>query len=639
MLTYPEQYDVIVVGAGHAGCEAALASARMGSKTLLLTLNLDLIAHMSCNPAIGGVGKGQLVKEIDALGGEMAKAIDETGIQFRMLNSSRGAAVRSSRAQADRAKYRLYMKRVLENQENLEVKQFKVEGIKIKNKKVEAVFTQEGIEFKASCVVITPGTFLNGLIHIGLEHYPAGRLGEEPSVGLSGSLKELGFRIGRFKTGTCPRLDARTIDFSKLTPQYGDSPVPYFSFWTEKKEIEQAVCFMVYTNEETHKIIRNNLDRSPLYSGKINATGVRYCPSIEDKVVKFPHHKRHLIFLEPEGRNTNEYYPNGLATSLPLDVQIEFLRTLPGLEKVDFFRPGYGIEHDYVDPTQLYPTLETKLIKNLYLAGQINGTTGYEEAAAQGLIAGINAAIRAKRQGRRDNGEGEFVLDRSQAYIGVLIDELTTKGTNEPFRMMTSRVEFRLLLREDNAVLRLSELGYKVGLLPEAKYERVLEFKNQIEAAWQYLKGKVLKAKDIADKLSSYDFSLPRTSLGYIDFLKRPRINFYNLREIDKELLKFSDQVLKQVQTQIKYQGYIERMLKEIEQFRKVEKIKLPQDMEYDKIPSLSLEVREKLNKIKPLNLGQASRISGVTPAAIAHLMVWVKRNKGKNSFLSNQKC
>jgi tRNA uridine 5-carboxymethylaminomethyl modification enzyme len=619
MLTYPKEFDVIVVGAGHAGCEAAVASARIGCKTLLLTINLDLIAHMSCNPAIGGVGKGQLVKEIDALGGVMAKAIDATGIQFRILNSSKGPAVRSSRAQADRAEYRLYMKKLLENEPNLEVKQFKVERLKIENNTVKGVVTKEGIFFQSRCVILTPGTFLNGLIHIGLEHYPAGRLGEEASVNLSRNLKELGFRIGRFKTGTCPRLDGRTIDFSKLTPQYGDEPPPFFSFWSPDRKIEQLPCYLTYTNEETHKIIKDNLDRSPLYTGIIKATGVRYCPSIEDKVVKFPHKEKHLIFLEPEGRNTHEYYPNGLATSLPLDVQIKLLRTIPGLENVEFLRPGYGIEHDFVDPTQLYPTLETKLIKNLYFAGQINGTTGYEEAAAQGIIAGINAALRVKR-------EGEFILDRSQAYIGVLIDELTTKGTNEPFRMMTSRVEFRLLLREDNAVLRLSELGYKLGLLPEEKYKKVVEFKNQIQSAREYLNTKKISPREIKEKLKT--LSPPNQSISYAEFLRRPEVDFYHLRELDPELSKFPDKVLNQVQIEIKYQGYIERMYKEIEEFKKIERIKLPPDLDYNQIPSLSLEVREKLNKVKPVNLGQASRIPGITPSAIAHLMVWLKKRE-----------
>ncbi|HUW23916.1 MAG TPA: tRNA uridine-5-carboxymethylaminomethyl(34) synthesis enzyme MnmG, partial [bacterium] len=469
-----KKYQVIVVGGGHAGCEAALAASGLGCRTLLLTMNLDTIAFMSCNPAVGGLAKGQLVKEIDALGGEMGKNTDATAIQFRRLNMTKGAAVRSSRAQVDRQAYRLKMKKVLERQENLELKQALVEEILVEKKRVVGIKTGIGEKFYAQAVIITPGTFLNGLIHIGLTNFPAGRMGDFPAVKLSENLKELGFRIGRFKTGTCPRLDGKTIDFSKLKPQQGDElPFP-FSFTTKKVTQSQLPCYITYTNSKTHQIIREGLDRSPLYTGVIKGTGVRYCPSIEDKVMKFPERERHQIFLEPEGVDTSEVYPNGLATSLPIDIQFRMLRSIEGLERVEIMRPGYGIEHDYVEPTELRPTLETKLIENLYFCGQINGTTGYEEAAAQGLIGGINAVLKIENK-------PPFILDRSQAYIGVLIDDLVTKGTKEPYRMFTSRAEYRLILREDNVDLRLTEKAYTIGLIGEGRYREVEAKKRAIE--------------------------------------------------------------------------------------------------------------------------------------------------------------
>lgn len=620
MPAYSKTYDVIVVGAGHAGCEAALAAARSGHATLVLTINVDHIGEMSCNPAVGGLAKGNLVREIDVLGGEIAKNIDATGIQFRRLNTKKGPAVQSSRAQADKEQYRLRMKRVLEQQENLDVKQGLVDALIVEGGAVRGVLTSIQEEFLGKTVVLTTGTFLKGLIHIGLNHFPAGRMGDPASNKLSEHLRALGLRIGRLKTGTTPRLDGRTIDFTHLEPQYGDEvPVP-FSFETGEITQEQVPCYITYTNKKTHEIIKTGLDRSPLFSGVIKGTGARYCPSIEDKVVRFPDKPRHQIFLEPMGLGTTEIYPNGIPTSLPVDVQHKMLRSIEGLEDVEIVRPGYAIEYDYVDPVQLKPNLESKSIRGLFLAGQINGTSGYEEAAGQGIMAGINAV-------RYLRGEPAIIIGRAQAYIGVMIDDLVTKGTQEPYRMFTSRAEYRLLLREDNADLRLRELGHQVGLVPEGLYEKFREKRQTIERLLALLSDVRLNPRpDVNRTLEGLGLAPIHQPATLMDLLKRPGTELIELAELDGRLLSFAKDVAEQATILVKYDGYIRRQMEQVERGKNSEATKIPDAFDYQRISGLSNEVKEKLSRIRPFSVGQASRISGITPAAISIIQIYLKK-------------
>jgi tRNA uridine 5-carboxymethylaminomethyl modification enzyme len=629
MFVYPKPYDVIVVGAGHAGVEAALAAARMGCQTLLLTMNADSIGQMSCNPAIGGLAKGHLAREIDALGGEMGKATDMTGLQFRMLNTKKGPAVWAPRAQCDKKAYQFRMKWVCESEPNLDVKQGQSSKILHKNGEAFGVETTLEVQYLGKTIVITTGTFLRGLMHIGSNQQSGGRSGDLAALGLSASLKEIGLELGRLKTGTPPRILRRSIDFSKTEAQSGDEPVPYFTFWKDDLfHVEQSGknlsgsgrsggkyppgsildkingqlrCFITFTTQKTAEIIRSNLHKSPLYSGTIEGIGPRYCPSIEDKIVRFPEKERHQIFLEPEGVETDEFYVNGFSTSLPLEVQVELVRTIIGCENAEIMRPAYAVEYDFAYPTQLLPSLETKACKNLFLAGQINGTSGYEEAGGQGIIAGINAA-------RRVNSLDPIILRRDQAYIGVLIDDLITKGTTEPYRMFTSRAEYRLLLRQDNADMRLSDIGHEIGLLPERKHSIFCS-----------------KQKAVFEELSHL-YSTYYASNSLAKVLSRPEVGYSDLPNRNDTL---SEEVIQQVEIAIKYAGYIERQEVEVEKFKSLEDKQIPDSFEFSSVPSLRLEARQKLSKIRPTTIGQAARISGVSPADISILMVWLKRCGG----------
>ena len=613
-------FDVAVIGAGHAGCEAALASARLGKKTLIFSISLEAIANMPCNPHIGGSSKGHLVREIDALGGEMGKNIDKTMIQIKMLNTSKGPAVHSLRAQADRKRYQAEMKHTLEKQENLEVKQAEIVEIVVENNQITAIKTDLGAVYKVKAIVIATGTYLKGKIFIGEYSKESGPDGVAAANKLSESLKKLGIKLVRFKTGTPARINRRSIDFSKMEVQKGDKGVEAFSFEDEPKDFEQVDCYLTYTNEKTHKIIRENLHRSPLYAGMIEGTGPRYCPSIEDKVVRFSDKPRHQAFVEPVGLDTEEMYIQGMSSSLPEDVQIALYHTIPGLENAEFTRPAYAIEYDCIDPSNLTLSLEYKGIKGLFMAGQINGTSGYEEAASQGLIAGINAS-------QEIDGKEPVILDRSQAYIGVLIDDIVTKGTNEPYRMMTSRAEYRLLLRQDNADLRLTKIGHNVGLISDERYEKFVKKYENIEKEIKRLKALTVRPEEKVNKLlEKAGTSVLTTGTKMAELLKRTELNYEMLKEIDPERPELSEQEKAELEIQVKYEGYIKLQEAQVEKFKKLETKILPEDINYEDLKGISLEARQKLNKFKPRSIGQASRISGVSPADVSVLLVYLQQ-------------
>lgn len=619
-----EEFDVVVIGAGHAGCEAGLSAARLGCKTLLLSINLDSVALMPCNPNIGGTSKGHLVREIDALGGEMGINIDHSYLQSRMLNTSKGPAVHSLRVQADKRKYQARMKNIIEKQSNLHLRQLEAIEIEVEDGRVKGVLTKNGAYFPAKTVILATGTYLKGRVIIGEVNYSSGPNGLFPSIDLSESLKKMGLDLRRFKTGTPVRVNRRSVDFSKMVEQPGDDRVVPFSFMHEDIEREQMSCYLTYTNEDTHRVIRENIHRSPMYNGSIEGVGPRYCPSIEDKVMRFPEKTQHQVFVEPEGEDTEELYVQGMSTSLPEDVQLKMLRTIPGLENVEIMRTGYAIEYDCLDPLQLKPTLELKTVEGLFSCGQMNGSSGYEEAAAQGIVAGINAALKVKNQ-------EPLVLGRSDAYIGVLIDDLVTKGTMEPYRMMTSRSEYRLLLRQDNADLRLTEMGYKIGLVSQERYNRFVERKSAIEFELERIKSlQITNKKENNDFLLSLNSAELKKPVTIYELIKRPELDYFMVAPLDTERPNLRSDIQEQVNIIAKYEGYIDKQLDQVEQFKKFEKKMLPEDINYDDIYGLRTEAKQKLNKIRPISTGQASRISGVSPADISVLLIYLEQTYAK---------